>query len=101
MKSIFILDKPPFSWLNFLAIALLLTFSWSPSSPAAEDDTDVFGVAIQGYDTVAYFTMHQAVRGIPGFYHDWNEARWYFSSAKHRDMFAAEPEKYAPNHGGF
>lgn len=64
-------------------------------------DTEVLGVAIQGYDPVAYFTEGKAMRGTPEHKFNWNEATWYFVSKKHRDMFAARPKKYAPNHGGF
>ena len=58
-------------------------------------------VAIQGYDPVAYFTKAEAVRGSSKFVHDWNGTAWFFSSAEHRDQFAAAPEKYAPQFGGF
>ena len=61
----------------------------------------IYGVAIKGYDPVAYFTEHRAVKGKSDYFHDWNEASWYFSTPEHRDLFAANPQKYAPKHGGF
>jgi hypothetical protein len=64
-------------------------------------DTDVLGVAIQGYDTVAYFTEGRPVKGNSHFSYIWNEAEWHFVSAENRDLFASNPEKYSPNHGGF
>ena len=63
--------------------------------------TEVYGVAIKGYDPVAYFTENRAVKGNSEFAYNWNEARWYFSKAENRDLFAANPKKYTPHHGGF
>jgi YHS domain-containing protein len=64
-------------------------------------ETDVLGVAIQGYDTVAYFTDGRPVKGNSNYSYIWNEAEWHFASAEHRDLFAANPKKYSPHHGGF
>ena len=58
-------------------------------------------VAIRGYDTVAYFTEGRAVEGKPEFEYVWQDARWRFVKAGHRDMFARDPERYAPRFGGF
>ncbi len=58
-------------------------------------------VAIQGYDPVAFFENSDAVPGQKGITHEWNEAVWQFANAKHRDLFAADPEKYAPQYGGY
>lgn len=59
------------------------------------------GVAIDGHDPVAYFTKTAAVKGIPEYSHEWAGAKWLFSSAEHRDLFAANPERYAPQYGGY
>ena len=59
------------------------------------------GVVIQGYDTVAYFTDGRAMRGKPEYEHTWNGARWLFASAEHRDLFARDPDRYAPRFGGY
>ena len=58
-------------------------------------------VAIQGYDTVSYFSKAEAVRGSSKFVYDWNGMSWFFSSTENRDAFASAPEKYAPQFGGF
>jgi len=63
--------------------------------------TEPSGVAIKGYDTVAYFTEGKAVKGNPKFTHTWHNALWQFENAHHRDLFAADPEPYAPQFGGF
>jgi YHS domain-containing protein len=57
--------------------------------------------AIRGYDTVAYFTAGRAVKGSPSFAFSWHGMTWHFSSREHRDLFAAAPEKYAPQYDGW
>lgn len=59
------------------------------------------GIAISGADPVAYFTANAYVPGSSEFTHDWNGVTWQFSSAQNRDSFAATPEAYAPQYGGF
>ena len=59
------------------------------------------GVAIRGYDPVAYFTDGRPVRGSTAFVHRWHGAAWHFASAANRDAFAADPMRYAPAYGGF
>jgi YHS domain-containing protein len=59
------------------------------------------GVALKGYDAVAYFKEGEPVKGSKEFQHDWMGAKWYFVSAANRDLFAKEPEKYAPQFGGY
>ncbi len=57
--------------------------------------------AIRGYDPVAYFTEGRPVKGSREFSHRWNGAQWRFASAQNRERFAAAPEKYAPQYGGY
>jgi YHS domain-containing protein len=64
-------------------------------------NTDSSGVAIQGYDPVAYFTEGQPVKGSPAHTAEWEGAVWHFASAANRDAFLAAPEKYAPQYGGW
>lgn len=59
------------------------------------------GVAIDGYDPVAYFSEGRPVEGSKEWSHDWNGATWRFASAANRDLFAKEPERYAPQYGGY
>ena len=61
----------------------------------------LFGKAIQGYDPVAYFAEGSAVEGSSEFKTDWNGATWHFASAENRDKFAANPEQFAPQYGGY
>ena len=59
------------------------------------------GVAINGYDPVAYFTQSRAVKGSPEYRHEFLGETWHFASAEHRDTFATDPVAYAPQYGGF
>lgn len=59
------------------------------------------GVAVRGTDVVAYVTQGRAVAGSTAFTQEWRGATWRFASAAHRDLFAADPERYAPAYGGF
>ena len=61
----------------------------------------LFGVAIKGYDPVAYFTVSKPGKGESDFTYEWNGATWRFASTAHRDAFKTEPEKYAPQFGGY
>lgn len=58
-------------------------------------------VAILGYDSVAYFTEGKPVAGDDRYTFAWQGATWKFASAAHRDRFAASPETYAPQYGGY
>lgn len=57
--------------------------------------------AIKGYDTVAYFTENQPVKGKSEFSVEHQGATWLFSSQENLDLFKADPEKYAPQFGGY
>ena len=72
-----------------------------PAVAAAPQTFQSGGIAINGTDPVAYFTMEKPVPGSADFTHEWNGATWQFSSADNRDAFAADPEKFAPKFGGY
>ncbi len=63
--------------------------------------SDIWGNAIRGYDPVAYFAEGKPVEGAPEFEAEWNGATWRFASAGNRKAFLAEPERYAPQYGGY
>ena len=58
-------------------------------------------IAIKGYDPVAYFKAGKAQQGSASFSFDWHGMTWHFSSQENRDLFAASPEKYAPQYDGY
>lgn len=57
--------------------------------------------AIKGYDPVAYFTEGGPAKGKSAHSHEWMGATWYFASGENRELFAADPEQYAPQYGGY
>ena len=59
------------------------------------------GLAIKGYDPVAYFTLGKPVKGKSEFEYKWEGAKWRFSNSEHLNLFSANPEKYAPQYGGY
>ena len=59
------------------------------------------GLAIEGFDPVAYFADEQAVRGLPDFEAAEAGAVWRFRNASNRDAFVAHPEIYGPQFGGY
>ncbi|PWS35541.1 YHS domain protein [Falsiroseomonas bella] len=59
------------------------------------------GLALRGYDAVAYFTQARPVRGEARFEAEWGGARWRFADAANRDAFLADPARYAPQFGGY
>ena len=58
-------------------------------------------LAIDGYDAVAYFTENAPVKGAKEFAYDYRGAVWRFVSADNLAAFKADPERYAPQYGGY
>ncbi|MEO0582572.1 MAG: YHS domain-containing (seleno)protein [Bacteroidota bacterium] len=72
----------------------------------AQDNTkqaffQIEGLAIDGYDVVAYFTEHKAQKGIDQYQISYGGVRWLFTSQVHADSFAASPQAYLPEYGGY
>ncbi len=59
------------------------------------------GVAINGYDPVAYFTQSDAVEGSADHTSEWDGATFQFASAENKALFDGDPAKYAPQFGGY
>jgi hypothetical protein len=89
--------------LSVALVVVFLSVPWGQAAFAAKlVNTGTFGsTAIKGYDPVSYFIEGKPAKGSKTFTHQWNGAAWRFSSAGNRDLFAATPEKYAPQYGGW
>jgi len=85
------------STVGFLLILSLAACS----SAVAPVNVTPEGVAIKGYDPVAYFTDGRPVKGNKEFQYKWNGAKWWFASKEHRDLFKSNPSRYAPRYGGY
>lgn len=96
---------------SFTAIAVAATIGAVPigtTTARAYDEAstsalnlDKAGVALRGYDPVAYFTVGTPTKGLAQFSAGHDGAVFHFASAANRDAFAKEPAKYAPAFGGF
>ncbi|MEX2644249.1 MAG: YHS domain-containing (seleno)protein [Acetobacterales bacterium] len=84
---------------RFLATLAIAVFAAGTVHAATVYTDD--GVAIGGYDPVAYFNAGKPVEGSSEHALEWSGVTWRFASAANRDAFAAEPGKYAPQYGGF
>ncbi|WMT86251.1 hypothetical protein NO932_15195 [Pelagibacterium sp. 26DY04] len=96
-KQILTLTK---SYATFCVLALVLLAAPALAREKAIVTNVLTGVAISGYDPVAYFTEDAAIQGSPLYELQWSGVTWYFSSAANRDVFARAPEVYAPLFGG-
>ncbi len=89
-------------WHSFLAVVVTAVISFV-TLPAQADGViySSWGKAIKGYDPVAYFKENMPVEGKSGLTHEWMGAKWRFANAANRDAFVKNPEKYAPQYGGY
>lgn len=85
------------------ALGLLAALAAAPAARAADPvNATRFGhLAIEGYDPVAYFEQGAPAEGSEDHTFEWRGATWRFASAENRDLFAADPETYAPQYGGY
>ena len=87
--------------LAILSLSLLVV-----SGPALAKEDPVYtsffsNNAAGGYDVTAYFTTGKPVKGSKDFKTEYQGADWLFSSQEALDLFVADPEKYAPQYGGY
>jgi YHS domain-containing protein len=81
---------------SFLAVMIL-----AATAIAGDKNLTFHGIAIQGYDPVAYFTDHKPVPGNPDITAAHDGAIYQFASVDHKAAFEADPGKYAPQYGGY
>lgn len=68
---------------------------------ASRSGAEEVPLAIKGYDPVAYFATGKPERGLPDIDYVWDEHRYRFSRAPHRELFKADPVRYAPQFANF
>jgi len=83
----------------FLAMAFILSAQFGFSKSL--ENVDRTGLGIKGYDPVAYFTDNAPILGSSQFQTTFDGVIYHFNSAAHKEAFDANPEKYAPQFGGF
>ena len=82
--------------MSFSALAAKPVNTLKNSFFASQTDT-----AINGYDSVAYFTQKAAIKGLDANTFEYKGAKWKFSSQANLELFKSNPEKYAPQYGGY
>ena len=82
--------------MSFSALAAKPVNTLKNSFFASQTDT-----AINGYDSVAYFTKSAPVKGLDAHTYEWKGAKWKFSNQANLELFKNNPEKYAPQYGGY
>ena len=88
-------------YFGVLSIGMIGLLDLSTARAAEPVNADSQGLAIQGYDPVAYFLQGKALKGAEEFAYQWMGAEWRFASVEHLDLFRSNPEKYAPQYGGY
>jgi YHS domain-containing protein len=120
------MKSQPISFLSGLIVAIAVpvildaaSLPWNPSKiakdtgivvlaeksakrvPKARVNVNSNGVILKGYDPVAYFTRHQAVKGNPAIQTRFGGAIYYFTSVADKVAFSKNPSRYVPQYGGF
>lgn len=99
LRSFLVTNNKTMKQIFSILIFTLLAVSISHAQDVKFNSTD--GVAIKGYDVVAYFTQQQAVAGNDAFTTEWSGSKWKFATKANLDSFVLAPQKYAPQYGGF
>lgn len=89
---------------TFLLASAAAPVGLALAKPALAKTPEVFasgGVAINGYDPVAYFKEETHVRGSADFVTSWKGVEWRFASAENLADFTADPDAFAPQYGGY
>ena len=87
--------------MKTVVIAAFVSLMLSSCSSKQPEIYTTSTTAINGYDPIAYFMDNKPVKGSDEYSFKWKDANWLFSSKAHMDMFAHDPEKYAPQYGGY
>jgi YHS domain-containing protein len=89
----------------FMLALLAISFSALAEKPVNTLTNSFFAkqtdTAINGYDSVAYFTQNAPVKGLDIHTFEYKGAKWKFSNAANLELFKGNPEKYAPQYGGY
>ncbi len=81
--------------------ALSVALATSSIAAGVELNASSTGLALQGYDPVAYFTQGEPTKGDYRISSVYNDATYRFSNEEHKAAFEADPEAYLPQYGGY
>jgi len=82
------------------ALRTILAIAALAAAGAALGDGKPLPLALKGYDPVSYFTQQRPAKGVSTVGYDFDDTRYLFASAKNKERFAADPERYAPQFTG-
>lgn len=92
-------------WYGAPLAALLIGCASTPGSVSVTQPVPAVhapqGLGAHGYDVVAYFSEQRPVEGSAEFAHRWQGVEWRFASREHQQQFAASPQRFAPQYGGY
>ena len=86
---------------HFFYTSVLILFATITASAQKSEIFAPAGKAIKGYDPVAFFREAKPVMGQDSLSYNWHDATWLFSTRKNMEDFKSNPEKYAPQYGGY
>lgn len=84
----------------FFSIVSLIVLAFSSNAQTSEVFAPA-GIAINGYDAVAFFKESKPVKGLNNFSYSWKNVQWLFSTQTNLESFKASPETFAPQFGGY
>ena len=89
--------------LKLFGAAAAISVAMAASALAGEFDVNktITGLALRGFDPVAYFTDNKPVKGDFAITVVHDDATYRFASEENKKLFEANPEKYLPQYGGF
>ncbi len=92
--------------VKYLVVSFFMFSSFQSLAVFAAEEPGPFqssflGTAAEGYDVVSYFNAGKAIEGNSDLEHKWRGVNWHFSSKANRDAFRENPEKFAPQYGGY
>jgi len=94
--------KTRISLMVIILLAPLLAGLVRPAVALEEINKSFFGdITLGGYDAVSYFLESKAVKGDQAHAAQWKGATWLFSSAANRRLFLENPDRFAPQYGGY
>jgi YHS domain-containing protein len=87
--------------IALLILTIIIMYVGGSMIFAQTVNTDRRGIAVDGYDVVAYFTLGEPTEGDAEITADYDGATYFFANPRHREIFLEDPEKYAPQYGGY
>lgn len=85
----------------FVIIIALFTVTIASGQDKKANNIDNSNIALQGYSPVSYLDLGLAQKGVKDFKSEYNKVVYYFTSAKQKDSFDKNPQKYLPQYGGY